>query len=99
MDLSYSQEEEAFRQEVRTFLEQELPEDISEKVRLSVELEKTDMERWHAILNTRGWLAITWPKEYGGTGWNAVERHIFDEECAMANAPRLVPFGLNMLGP
>ena len=99
MDLSYSQEEDAFRQEVRTFLKQELPEDISEKVRLSVELEKTDMERWHAILNTRGWLAVTWPKERGGTGWNAVERHIFDEECAMANAPRLVPFGLNMLGP
>ena len=57
------------------------------------------MERWHAILNERGWLAVTWPVEHGGTGWSAVERHIFEEECALANAPRIVPFGLNMLGP
>ena len=99
MDLSFTPEEQAFRAEVRTFLDASLPEELAEKGRNVQELTKQDAERWHAILNEKGWLAVTWPKEYGGTGWTAVERHIFEEECAMANAPRIVPFGLNMLGP
>ena len=65
----------------------------------ATELTKSDMQQWHAILNARGWLAVTWPAAHGGTGWTAVQRHIFEEECAIANAPRIVPFGLNMLGP
>lgn len=99
MDLSFTPEEQAFRAEVRTFLDASLPEELAEKGRNVQELTKQDAERWHAILNEKGWLAVNWPKEYGGTGWTAVERHIFEEECAMANAPRIVPFGLNMLGP
>lgn len=99
MDLSFTPEEQAFRAKVRTFLDASLPEELAEKGRNVQELTKQDAERWHAILNEKGWLAVTWPKEYGGTGWTAVERHIFEEECAMANAPRIVPFGLNMLGP
>ncbi|MGK0221495.1 MAG: alkylation response protein AidB-like acyl-CoA dehydrogenase, partial [Limisphaerales bacterium] len=73
--------------------------DLARKGENIEELTKTDVERWHAILNARGWLAVTWPVENGGTGWTAVERNIFEEECALANAPRIVPFGLNMLGP
>ena len=99
MDLSYSAEEEAFRAEVRAFLAGELPKDLSEKVRLGRDLTKADMEGWHATLNARGWLAPNWPKAFGGTEWNAVQRHIFDEEAAAAHAPRVVPFGLSMLGP
>ncbi len=99
MDLTFTPEEQAFRNEVRTFLSESLPEDLARKGKNGAELTKSDMENWHAILNERGWLAVTWPVEYGGTGWTAVERHIFEEECAMANAPRIVPFGLNMLGP
>ena len=99
MDLSLTAEEQAFRDEVRTFLAQSLPEDLARKGENIEELSKSDMERWHAILNARGWLAVTWPVEHGGTGWTAVERNIFEEECALANAPRIVPFGLNMLGP
>lgn len=99
MDLSYSQEEIAFRHEVRKFLAEHLPQDLAGKVRTGKTLEKADMERWHAILNARGWLAITWPKAHGGTGWTPVERHIFEEECCLHHAPRIVPFGLNMLGP
>ncbi len=57
------------------------------------------MEEWHAALNARGWLAGNWPKEYGGTGWNAVQRYIFEEETSAAFAPRIVPFGLAMLAP
>ncbi len=99
MDLSYSADEIAFRDAVRAFLTEKLPADLADKVRSGRELTKPDMERWHAILNERGWLASTWPKEHGGTGWSPVERHIFEEECCRASAPRIVPFGLHMLGP
>ena len=99
MDLSYTAEEHAFRDEVRGFLEEKLPHALSEKVRLGDDLTKADMDGWHAILNAKGWLAPNWPKEHGGCAWNAVQRHIFEDECALAHAPRIVPFGLTMLGP
>ena len=99
MDLNFSAEELAFRDEVRAFLEEKLPKEISDKVRLGEELTKEDMVRWHAILNERGWLAPNWPAEYGGCEWDAVQKHIFDVESAYAAAPRIVPFGLSMLAP
>ncbi|MDP0927338.1 acyl-CoA dehydrogenase family protein [Paracoccus onubensis] len=99
MDLEFTPEERAFRDEVCAFLKKNLPEELAEKVSAGKELTKEDLLRWQSILHDRGWLAATWPREYGGTGWNAVERHIFAEECALHSAPRLLPFGLNMLGP
>ncbi|SFL60103.1 acyl-CoA dehydrogenase family protein [Shimia aestuarii] len=99
MDLSYSAEEIAFRDEVRAFLAENLPAHISDAVRAGGELDKATMEEWHAILNSKGWLATIWPKEFGGPGWSPVQKHIFDEECNRAYAPRIVPFGLGMLGP
>ena len=99
MDLSFTTEEQAFRDEVRAFLADKLPERLSSKVASGKHLSKADMEQWHAILNARGWLASHWPKEYGGPGWNAVQKFIFEHECALAHAPRIVPFGLSMLGP
>ena len=70
MDLSYTDEERAFREEVRQFLAEKLPKELSEKVRRGWELTKDDHERWHAILNDQGWLATNWPKEFGGAAWN-----------------------------
>ncbi|MDJ0629625.1 MAG: acyl-CoA dehydrogenase family protein [Rhodobacter sp.] len=99
MDLTYSPEERAFQVEVRTFLAEQLPADLSEKVRTGAELTKSDHDRWHAALNAKGWLATTWPRGFGGPGWTPVQRHIFEEECCRAFAPRIVPFGLHMLGP
>jgi alkylation response protein AidB-like acyl-CoA dehydrogenase len=99
MDLSYAPEERAFRDEVRDFLRDELPEDLARKVREGRELERDEIRRWHAILQARGWLAAGWPEEWGGPGWGPVQRHIFEEECCRADAPRIVPFGLHMLGP
>ena len=99
MDLSYTPEEIAFRDEVRAWMAANVPADIAEKVRLHKTLTKSDMERWHAILNARGWLAVGWPREFGGPGWSAVQRHIFDEERARAGGPGIVPFGVNMLAP
>ncbi|MCR4267559.1 acyl-CoA dehydrogenase family protein [Nitratireductor sp. ZSWI3] len=99
MDLNFTPAEEEFRSEVRSFLEARLPRRLAEKVRLGRTLTKADHEEWHAILNERGWLAGNWPTAYGGAGWSAVERHIFEEEMTKAHAPRIVPFGIAMLGP
>ena len=99
MDLNFTPQEEAFRAEVQAFLKAKLPERIATKVKAGQRLSKADQDEWHAILNERGWLANHWPKEYGGPGWGAVEKFIFDTECALAGGPRIVPFGVNMLGP
>ena len=96
MDLNYSAEEMAFRDEVRAWLRANLPEDLREKVGANAHLSKEDLLRWHRILAKRGWIAPGWPEEWGGTGWNMVQRYIFEEECGYAGAPPLVPFGLTM---
>ncbi len=99
MDLNYTDEQKAFRDEVRSYLAEKLPARLVNKVRLGKTLTKQDHEEWHAILNKRGWLAGNWPKAFGGAGWDAVQRHIFEDEMTRASAPRIVPFGLGMLGP
>ena len=99
MDLNFTPEEEIFRSEVRAFLAEKLPARLSDKVGDGEHLSKADMEEWHAILNARGWLANHWPVEHGGPGWSAIEKFIFENECSLAGAPRIVPFGVNMLGP
>jgi alkylation response protein AidB-like acyl-CoA dehydrogenase len=99
MDMKFTPEEEAFRDEVRAFLTAKLPPRLADKVATGKHLTKSDMVEWHASLNERGWLASHWPKEHGGTGWNTVQKFIFENECALAHAPRIVPFGLSMLGP
>jgi alkylation response protein AidB-like acyl-CoA dehydrogenase len=99
MDLRYTPQEAGFRENVRAFLNYKLPSRLAEKVRARKRLSKDDLKLWHAILNERGWLANHWPTQYGGTGWSVVERAIFDEESALAHAPRIVPFGVSMLGP
>lgn len=98
MDLTYSPDEIAFREEVRAFLDEHVTEDLRDKVKHD-RLTKQDMEHWHATLNARGWLAQNWPREFGGAEWNAVQRHIFEEGATRASAPRIVPFGLSMLAP
>ena len=99
MDLNFTPEEEAFRTEVQHFLREQLPERLSAQVRDGLRLSRADMAEWHAILNARGWLANHWPREHGGPGWSAVQKFIFELECALAHAPRTVPFGVGMLGP
>jgi alkylation response protein AidB-like acyl-CoA dehydrogenase len=99
MDMNFTPEEIAFRDEVRAFLKDNLSPELSDKVGDGEHLSKADMEAWHAKLNARGWLANHWPEQYGGPGWSAVQKYIFEHECAIAYAPRIVPFGVNMLGP
>ena len=99
MDLNYSAEELGFRDQVRAFVREELPQDIARKALEHRRLHKQDMMRWQDILARKGWLAGHWPEEYGGCGWTPVQIHIFDEETATLGAPRLVPFGLSMVAP
>ena len=99
MDLNYSQEESAFRDEVRSWLNANLPKNLRDKVANYEELGRDDLLGWHRILAKKGWVAPAWPKEFGGTGWNMVQRYIFEEELGYAGTPPLIPFGLAMCGP
>jgi alkylation response protein AidB-like acyl-CoA dehydrogenase len=99
MDLNYTEADLAFRDEVRAFLENKLPVDLQQKVRKHLRLSREDYVRWHKILHEQGWVAPGWPVEHGGPGWTQVQRHIFDEECARAGTPQVLPFGVNMVAP
>ncbi|MET0184807.1 MAG: acyl-CoA dehydrogenase family protein [Achromobacter sp.] len=99
MNLNWTPEERAFRDAVRAFVAEKLPADIRDKVVRHQRLDKDDYVRWHLALFEQGWGAPNWPAEHGGTGWNAMERLIFEVETYKAGAPRLLPFGLTMIGP
>ncbi len=99
MDLAFTTEEENFRQEVRTWVHAHLPKDIAHKVHNALHLTRDDMQNWAKILGKKGWLGHAWPTQFGGPGWNAVQKHLFEEECALAGAPRVVPFGPVMVAP
>lgn len=99
MNIDLTREELAFRDEVRQFLADEYPEDIRRKRNEGVTLTRDDMIRWQKILNDRGWFAVNWPVEYGGTGWTPVQKYLFANEVANANAPPTVAFGVKMVAP
>jgi alkylation response protein AidB-like acyl-CoA dehydrogenase len=99
MDLAFTPDEQAFREDIRAWVHANLPADIQHKVRNALRQTRDDMQRWAKILGKKGWLGHGWPKEFGGPGWNAVQKHLFEEECALAGAPRVVPFGPVMVAP
>ncbi len=99
MDLAFTPEELGFREEIRAWVHAHLPQDISHKVHNALHLTREDMQRWGKILGKKGWLGHAWAKEFGGPGWNAIQKHLFEEECALAGAPRVVPFGPVMVAP
>jgi alkylation response protein AidB-like acyl-CoA dehydrogenase len=99
MDLDFSPEDEAFRAEVREFLASHYPADIRRKVELGLALSKDDYVQFQRLLYLQGWIAPSWPVEFGGCGWSATRRYIFEDELAAADTPRIMPFGLKMLAP
>ncbi|MBV4397031.1 acyl-CoA dehydrogenase family protein [Advenella alkanexedens] len=99
MDLNLTQEDIAFREEVRQFVATSLPQDIKDKVFKHQRLDNNDYIRWHRVLDDHGWGAPSWPVEFGGTGWSALQKLIFEIESFKGGAPRLLPFGLSMIGP
>ena len=99
MRLEFTDEEQSFRQEVRDFLRQKLAPDISEKVLNGYELGRDEIVSWQRRLHERGWGGMGWPVAFGGPGWNSLQQYIFEEESALAGAPRLIPFGTKMVAP
>lgn len=100
MDLQFDPKLDAFREEVRSFLKENLTEDVIRRSRSGMHPPNEDDRRWwNNVLNEKGWAAPAWPKEYGGTGWSLIERHIFEMECRMAGAPELRWQGLRLIGP
>ena len=99
MDMSFSDEEEQFRMQVRDFLAQNLPAEYARIVANGGYLNKEQLLDWHAILHRQGWLAYNWPTAFGGTGWGPVKTHIFDEEMSRADAPKVLAFNFKMLAP
>jgi alkylation response protein AidB-like acyl-CoA dehydrogenase len=101
MDMEFSPEDIAFREEVRDFLKHNLPDRLREGARRTpgVFVEPDIGMEWHRILAEKGWVAPHWPKEYGGTGWTPTQKFIFEKECALAGAPSLAILGLRLVGP
>ena len=99
MDLRFTAEEVAFRDEVRAFIRDHLPADIAERLNAGHSARKQDIVAWQRVLNKKGWAAYSWPKEWGGPGWSAVQRMIFLDETQTAPTPNVNPFNITMLGP
>src|SRR3979411_3369721 len=99
MDLSFTKEELAFRDEVRAFFKDSVPPATRQKLQEGRHLSKQEMIDWWRILNKKGWGVSHCTKEYGGTGWTSVQHYIFNEELQMAPAPSPLAFGVSMVGP
>lgn len=99
MKLNLSAKDEEFRQEVRRFLQSELPLEIAEKEGRTGHVKRRDYVEWQKKVADRGWAAPNWPKEYGGTGWNPIQRHIWEVEYGRACAPELSVIGIGLVGP
>jgi pimeloyl-CoA dehydrogenase large subunit len=99
MDLRFTPEEIAFRDEVRAFFKASVPETVRRKMSESRHLAKEDFVAWQRILNKRGWATPHWPVEWGGTGWSPTQQYLFMDEMQQAPAPPPLQFGVNMLGP
>jgi len=101
MDLTFSDAQLAFRDEVRAFLDRSLTPRLRRGAALTsgVFAEPDIAREWQSILDAQGWLVYHWPVEAGGPGWTPIQRWIFEKECADAGAPVLPGMGLKLIGP
>jgi pimeloyl-CoA dehydrogenase large subunit len=99
MDLRFTDEELAFREEVRAFVKSSLPDSIRRKIVEGRHPGRDDIVDWTRILNKKGWSVPHWPVEWGGTGWSPVQLLIFNDELQQAGAPEPLAFGTSMVGP
>ena len=93
MNLEFTPDEQAFRDEVRAFIAENYPKHLGD-VGLREDLSREDFLAWHKILGEKGWSVPAWPVEYGGTGWSPVQIYLFLNELALAQCPTILPFGL-----
>ena len=99
MDINFSKEDIAFRDEVRDWLANDYPKHVKEKTDSGITISKQDLVDFHKALSKKGWMGYNWPTEYGGTGWSASKLYIFNKELGFAGCPPILPFGVGMVGP
>ena len=99
MDINFSKEDSAFRDEVRDWLSNDYPKHVKEKTDNGITITKEDLVDFHKALSKKGWMGYNWPVEYGGTGWSPVQIYLFLNELALAQCPTILPFGVGMVGP
>src|SRR3546814_740492 len=99
MDLTIDPDVERLREEIREFFAKNLPAELSRKTLNGQKVSKADHQAWQRVLAARGWLAPSWSKQWGGPGWGPLERFIYDEESALAGAPRANIPSIDLLGP
>ena len=101
MDLAFSPEDEAFREEVRGFIDEHFTAEMREKMARTKHsyIDKEDHIKWQKALATKGWLAPNWPVEYGGPGFTPTQKYIFNIEMGRAHTPHVIPFGPTMVAP
>jgi pimeloyl-CoA dehydrogenase large subunit len=99
MDLRFTSEENAFREEVRRFFRENVPEKVRRKLVDGEMVGRDEYVAWSRTLDEKGWAAAHWPVEHGGTGWDPMRQYIFLEELQKYPAPAPLAFGVNMVGP
>lgn len=99
MEISFTEKDLEFRDEIRSWIENDYPSHIKEKQDKGEILTKEEVIEFHKALAARGWLGYNWPSEYGGTGWTSTQIYIFQKEFGLAGCPNILPFGVGMVGP
>ena len=99
MDLTLSEDLEAFRSQIRTFFEADFPAHILAKTARGASLSTAEVRESEMALGHRGWLATAWPEAYGGPGWSLEQQYVFDEELERAGVPTVTPMGVIYVGP
>ena len=99
MDISFSEQDLQFQEEIRSALANDYPSHVREKQEQGMVLSKQDMIDFHKFLYEKNWAGYNWPVEFGGTGWSPVQIYLFLNELAAAQCPTILPFGVSMVGP
>ena len=99
MEISFTEKDLEFRDEIRSWIENDYPKHIKEKQDKGEVLTKEEVIEFHKALAARGWLGYNWPSQYGGTGWTSTQIYIFKKEFGLAGCPNILPFGVGMVGP
>lgn len=100
MDINFSAEDVAFRDEVREFFDKEYDSEVSKSQADNHSFDyKSSIVAWQKKLHAKGWIAPDWPVEYGGTGWSSTQKYIYETERGLAGIPDVIPFGLKMVAP
>ncbi len=99
MNIDFNEEDKAFKNEVKKFINLNLDKSLQQRLYEGVKPTREEIIDWQIKLNNKGWLAPDWPKKFGGCDWTPNQKYIFEQEMAYANTPQIIPFGVTMIGP